>query len=63
LFNDGNQVMAEGSLERACQAFEASNRGKRRDGINSSWRCRERNQQLAAAWSAYKDALACAVDA
>jgi hypothetical protein len=58
LFNDGNKLMAEGKLAPACDAFEASNRVEPRAGtLIRLGECRERNQQLASAWSAYKDAL------
>jgi hypothetical protein len=63
LFNDGNQRMAEGKLAEACDAFEASNRAEPRAGtLLHLGACRERNHQLAAAWSAYKDALTRAKD-
>jgi len=58
LFNDGNKQMAEGKLAQACDAFEASNRVEPRAGtLIRLGECREQNQQLASAWSAYKDAL------
>jgi hypothetical protein len=58
LFNDGNKLMAEGKLGPACDAFEASNRVEPRAGtLIRLGECREQNQQLASAWSAYKDAL------
>ena len=58
LFDDGNRLMADGQLAPACEAFEASNRVEPRAGtLILLGLCREQNQQLASAWSAYKDAL------
>lgn len=58
LFNDGNKLMTQGKLAQACDAFEASNRVEQRAGtLIRLGECREKNQQLASAWSAYKDAL------
>lgn len=58
LFNDGNELMAEGNLAPACSAFEASNRAEPRAGtLIRLGDCRAQNHQLASAWSAYKDAL------
>jgi tetratricopeptide (TPR) repeat protein len=58
LFNDGAKLMAAGQYAKACDAFEASNRVESRAGtLISLGECREQNQQLASAWSAYKDAL------
>jgi len=58
LFTEGNKLMAAGSLTEACDAFEASNRAEPRAGtLLRLADCRERHQQLASAWSAYKDAL------
>lgn len=58
LFSDGNNLMAEGKLAQACEAFETSNRVEPRAGtLIRLGECREQNQQLASAWSAYKDAL------
>lgn len=63
LFNAGNQLMAEGKVAQACDAFEASNRAEPRAGtLIHLGVCRERNHQLASAWSAYKDALTRARD-
>lgn len=63
LFNDGNQLMAQGKLAQACEAFEASNRAEPRAGtLLHLGACREQNHQLASAWSAYKDALTRAKD-
>lgn len=58
LFNEGGKLMSDGKLAQACDAFEASNRVEPRAGtLIRLGECRERNQQLASAWSAYKDAL------
>jgi hypothetical protein len=57
-FRDGNRLLADGRLAQACAAFEASNRAEPRAGtLIRLGECRERNQQLASALSAYKDAL------
>lgn len=58
LFNDGNRLMTEHKLAEACEAFEASNHAEPRAGtLIRLGECREQNQQLASAWSAYRDAL------
>jgi tetratricopeptide (TPR) repeat protein len=58
LFNDGNRLMSEGKFAQACDALEASNRVEPRAGtLILLGECREQNQQLASAWSAYKAAL------
>jgi hypothetical protein len=58
LFNDGDHLEAQGKLAEACEAFEGSNRIEPRAGtLIRLGDCRERNHQLASAWSAYKDAL------
>jgi hypothetical protein len=58
LFKDGNELLGEGRFEQACDAFEASNRIEPRAGtLIRLGECREKNQQLASAWSAYRDAL------
>jgi hypothetical protein len=63
LFEEGNKLMADGKLAQACAAFEASNRVEPRAGtLIQLGECRERNQQFASAWSAYKDALNLATD-
>ncbi|HEY1548954.1 MAG TPA: hypothetical protein VGG28_14115, partial [Kofleriaceae bacterium] len=47
-----------GKLAEACDAFESSNRIEPRAGtLIRLGDCRERNNQLASAWSAFKDAL------
>lgn len=63
LFEEGNKLMADGKLAQACAAFEASNRVEPRAGtLIRLGECREQNQQLASAWSAYKDASNLATD-
>lgn len=58
LFDEGSRLMTEGKLVEACDAFEASQRIEQRAGtLIRLGDCRERNHQLASAWSAYKDAL------
>ena len=58
LFNDGEKRMAEHKLAEACDAFDASNRVESRAGtLIRLGECREQANQLASAWSAYKDAL------
>ncbi|MBL9019535.1 MAG: hypothetical protein JNL83_35425 [Myxococcales bacterium] len=58
LFSDAERLLKEGKVAEACEAFEGSNRLEPRAGtlINLGL-CREQNQQLASAWSAFKDAL------
>ncbi|HEX3480071.1 MAG TPA: hypothetical protein VHT91_33865 [Kofleriaceae bacterium] len=63
LFADGNKLMDRGEFVEACAAFEASNRVEPRAGtLLRLGDCREKNQQLASAWSAYKDARSLATD-
>lgn len=63
LFEEGNKLMADGKLAQACAAFEASNRVEPRAGtLIRLGECREQNEQLASAWSAYKDARNLATD-
>lgn len=58
LFNDGIKLLGAGKVAQACDAFDASNRIESRAGtLIRLGECREQNQQLASAWSAYKDAL------
>jgi hypothetical protein len=58
LFVDGERLMKQGKLGEACEAFAASNRIESRAGtLVNLGMCRERNGQLASAWSAYKDSL------
>jgi len=57
LFSDGEKLLAAGEIEKACAAFEASNRIE--PGAGTLIRlgdCRAQNHQLASAWSAYKGA-------
>ena len=57
-FGEGDRLMAAGKIAEACDAFEASNRVEQRAGtLIRLGECREKNRQLASAWSAYKDAL------
>lgn len=58
LYDEGYRLMARGKLVEACEAFEAANRAEPGAGtLIAIGECRERNQQLASAWSAYKAAL------
>ena len=58
LFTDGERLLKAGQIAQACDAFEASNRLEPRAGtLINLGTCREQNQQLASAWSAFKDAL------
>jgi hypothetical protein len=58
LFADGLKLVAAGKLAEGCDALDASNRLESRAGtLIALGDCREKNQQLASAWSAYKDAL------
>jgi len=58
LFVEGGRLMADGKLAQACEAFEASNRAEPRAGtLIRLGDCRKQGDQLASAWSAYKDAL------
>jgi hypothetical protein len=57
-FLEGDRLMTAGKLAEACDAFEASNKVEQRAGtLIRLGECREKNRQLASAWSAYKDAL------
>jgi tetratricopeptide (TPR) repeat protein len=63
MFAEGDQLMKAGKLREACEAFEASNRLETRAGtLIRLGECREANDELASAWSAYKDALTRAKD-
>jgi len=63
LFADGEKLMAEGKTAEACDAFEGSNRlGPGAGTLVNLGGCRGKAQQLASAWSAYKDAFARAKD-
>ncbi|CAN5904747.1 hypothetical protein BH11MYX2_BH11MYX2_04040 [soil metagenome] len=58
LFTEGDKLLKAGNIAPACDAFDASNRIEARAGtLIRLGECRERNRQLASAWSAYKDAL------
>jgi tetratricopeptide (TPR) repeat protein len=58
LFGDAEKLMSAGKLDEACDAFEASNRIEPRAGtLIRLGECREKNKELASAWSAYRDAL------
>ncbi len=58
LFDEADRLEASGKIEQACDAFEASNRIERRAGtMIRIGQCRERQNKIASAWSAYKDAL------
>jgi hypothetical protein len=64
LFTEGDTLMKQSKLAEACDAFEASNRIETRAGtLIRLGECREKNHQLASAWSAYKDALTRVKDA
>ena len=63
LFAEGDKLLKAGDTASACDAFEASNRMETRAGtLIRLGECRERNRQVASAWSAYKDALTRAKD-
>jgi hypothetical protein len=63
LFNEGDRLMAAGKVAEACEAFDGSNRIEPRAGtLIRIGECREKNGQLASAWSAYKDAQTRAKD-
>jgi hypothetical protein len=58
LFGEGARLMSEAKFALACEAFEASQQIEPRAGtLIRLGDCREKNRQLASAWSAYKDAL------
>jgi hypothetical protein len=58
LFNEGDRLETSGKIDQACDAFEASNRIERRAGaMIRLGQCRERQNKIASAWSAYKDSL------
>ena len=63
LYNEGYRLLDEGKIAEACEAFEASNRAQPGAGTYIALgQCRERNHQLASAWSAYQTARARARD-
>lgn len=54
LNRQGYRLLEEGKIAEACEAFEASIRAQPGAGAYLALgQCRERNQQLASAWSAY----------
>lgn len=58
LFSEGDSLMKQGKIAEACDAFAASNKIEARAGtLIRLGECREKNHQLASAWSAFKDAL------
>lgn len=58
LFNDADRQFAAGKIDEACEAFDASNRIEPRAGtLIRLGECREKQNRLASAWSAYRDAL------
>jgi hypothetical protein len=64
LYNEGYRLLDEGKIAEACEAFEASNHAQPGAGTYIALgQCRERNHQLASAWSAYQAARARARDA
>lgn len=63
LFDQGNDLMQQGKLAQACEAFEASNRAEPTAGtLIQLGKCLWRLDRIASAWSAYKDALSRAKD-
>jgi hypothetical protein len=63
LYNQGYRLLDEGKIAEACEAFEASIRAQPGAGTYIALgQCRERNHQLASAWSAYIAAQARARD-
>jgi hypothetical protein len=63
LFQQGARSLADGKLVEACDALAASNRIEPRAGtLLLVGQCREKRDQLASAWSAYRDALTLARD-
>src|SRR5580765_2720627 len=58
LFAEADKLLRDGKVSDACDAFAASNTLEPRAGtLIRLADCRERNHQLASAWSAYKEAL------
>jgi hypothetical protein len=58
LFRDGTQAMAAGKIEEACSAFEGSQRiDPNISTLINLADCREKNQQLATAWSLFVQAV------
>ncbi len=58
LFVEGEKLMAAGQIDKACDAFAASNRLEARAGtlINLGL-CEEKRQRFASAWIAFREAL------
>src|SRR5689334_21809116 len=57
LYNEGYRLLDEGKIAEACDAFEASSLAQPGAGVYIGLgECRERNNQLASAWSAYQKA-------
>jgi hypothetical protein len=57
-FVEAEQLEAAGQLDRACDAFAASNQLEPRAGtMIRLGQCRENQKRLVSAWSSYKDAL------
>jgi len=58
LFTEADSLMKQGKVAEACDAFAASNKIEARAGtLIRLGECREKNHQVASAWSAFKDAL------
>jgi len=63
LFTEAEALETAGKIPEACDAFEASNRIEPRAGtLIRLGQCRETQNHLVSAWSAYKDALTRAKD-
>jgi hypothetical protein len=63
LFSRGNDLLEQGKIEQACEAFEASNRAEPTAGtLIQLGKCRLRGDRIASAWIAYKNALSRAKD-
>lgn len=63
LFDQGNELMRQGKLVQACEAFEASNRAEPTAGtLIQLGKCLVRSDRLASGVSAYQDALRRAKD-
>jgi len=63
LFSEAEALETAGKIPEACDAFEASNRIEPRAGtLIRLGQCRETQNRLVSAWSAYKDALTRAKD-
>ena len=57
LFRDGKQLMKDGKLAEACNAFEASEKAEHNFAtVLSLSDCREKNQQYASAWAGFLQA-------